>query len=66
MGIGTGYSCTVPSYDPLAVITNTRRLINGDAIDPMIPWYQGFDVCNVLSFLQYVTMCNNAQNIFTH
>lgn len=41
-GIGTGWSTKVPMYNPSEVIANMRRLIRGDAPEPMIPWYRDF------------------------
>ena len=42
VGIGTGFSTSVPSYQPSAVIENVRRLIAGAAPLPMAPWHRGF------------------------
>lgn len=41
-GIGTGYSTSIPSYDPLDVIKSIRKLIAGEDIEDLIPWYRGF------------------------
>ncbi|XP_050387948.1 uncharacterized protein LOC126804756 [Argentina anserina] len=41
-GIGTGYSTKVPMYNPKDIIANIRRLIKGDALKPMVPWYRDF------------------------
>lgn len=41
-GIGTGFSTSMPSYDPLDVINNQKALINGDPTYEMMPWYRGF------------------------
>jgi DNA topoisomerase-2 len=42
-GIGTGYSSTIPNYNPREVITNLRKLMLGEEADTMVPWYKGFD-----------------------
>jgi DNA topoisomerase II len=42
IGIGTGFSTSVPSYDPLDVISNVRAVIKGEEPTPMTPWYRGF------------------------
>jgi len=42
VGIGTGFSTSVPSHDPRAVIANVRRAIAGEPLEPMVPWYRGF------------------------
>ena len=41
-GIGTGYSCAVPAYNPKDIANNIRQCMNGCAMKHMIPWYQGF------------------------
>jgi hypothetical protein len=42
-GIGTGYSSTIPNYNPREVIANLRKLMLGEEADVMVPWYKGFD-----------------------
>jgi DNA topoisomerase-2 len=42
IGIGTGFSTSVPSYDPLDVISNVRAVIKGENPTHMTPWYRGF------------------------
>ncbi|KAI3440827.1 DNA topoisomerase 2 [Psidium guajava] len=41
-GIGTGWSSYIPNYNPRDIIANLRRLLNGEMMDPMDPWYRGF------------------------
>lgn len=41
-GIGTGWSSYVPNYNPRDIVANVRRLLNGDEMVPMDPWYRGF------------------------
>lgn len=47
-GIGTGWSTSIPNYNPLDVLENIRRLLRAqneeDPMDlqPMEPWYRGF------------------------
>jgi DNA topoisomerase-2 len=41
-GIGTGFSTSVPCYNPSDVIANVRRKIRGEPIITMTPWYRGF------------------------
>jgi DNA topoisomerase II len=41
-GIGTGFSTSVPCYDPGAILANIRRFLAGEAMVPMHPWYRGF------------------------
>ena len=44
-GIGTGYSTSIPCYNPDEVIANLKRLIDTDGkaeLKSMFPWYRGF------------------------
>nr|GEU61322.1 DNA topoisomerase 2 isoform X2 [Tanacetum cinerariifolium] len=41
-GIGTGWSSFIPKYNPRDIIANLIRLLNGEAMVPMIPWYKWF------------------------
>jgi DNA topoisomerase-2 len=41
-GVGTGWSTKVPSYNPLEIIANLKRLIQQQEMLPMQPWYRGF------------------------
>jgi len=41
-GIGTGWSSTVPTYDPRGIIANIRRLIRGEEQEKLHPFYYGY------------------------
>ena len=41
-GIGTGWSSSVPNYNPADIMANLRRLMKGEPQVPMVPWYRGF------------------------
>jgi DNA topoisomerase-2 len=41
-GIGTGYSTSVPCYNPKDVAANVKRVLRGSEPLPMVPWYRGF------------------------
>ncbi|EPY27308.1 DNA topoisomerase II [Strigomonas culicis] len=41
-GIGTGFSTSIPNYNPLDVIDNLVALMRGEPMRPMRPWYFGF------------------------
>jgi len=41
-GIGTGYSTSVPNFNPRDIIANVRRFIKKQELVPMTPWYHGF------------------------
>ncbi|XP_020212372.1 DNA topoisomerase 2 [Cajanus cajan] len=41
-GIGTGWSSYIPNYNPRDIIANVRRLLSGETMVPMHPWYKGF------------------------
>ena len=41
-GIGTGFSCYVPPFKPDDIKDNIKRILSGDEIIPMRPWFRGF------------------------
>jgi len=41
-GIGTGFSCYVPPYDPKDICANIDRVLVGKDLVPMKPWFRGF------------------------
>ena len=41
-GIGTGYSTSIPCYNPHDIIKSVRKVIAGKTINDLIPWYRGF------------------------
>ncbi|GAA5989920.1 hypothetical protein JCM11641_002811 [Rhodosporidiobolus odoratus] len=41
-GIGTGWSSFVPNYNPSDIVANLKRMIDGEEMEPMHPWYRGF------------------------
>lgn len=41
-GIGTGWSTYIPNYNPREVSANIRRLLDGQELAVMQPWYKGF------------------------
>lgn len=41
-GIGTGWSTSIPSYNPGDIGKNLLRLMNGQECEAMHPWYSGF------------------------
>lgn len=43
IGIGTGFSTNVPSYNPLEVVACIQQLLAGEQIqEELMPWYEGF------------------------
>ena len=42
VGIGTGWSTNIPQFNPLDIVANIRRLMNGEELVNMNPWYRGF------------------------
>lgn len=42
-GIGTGYSTNIPSFNPLDIIQNIRRLLENKKQKKIHPWYNNFD-----------------------
>ena len=43
-GIGTGWSSSIPNYNPADVVANLRLLLADESaeLDSMAPWYKGF------------------------
>ena len=41
-GIGTGWSSEIPQFNPLDILNNIRRLMLGEEVVQMTPWYRGF------------------------
>lgn len=41
-GIGTGWSTSVPSYNPGEIARNLLRLMDSQPPEPLHPWYSGF------------------------
>jgi DNA topoisomerase-2 len=45
LGIGTGFSTSVPSYNPLDIIKRLKQLLAGEEpskLAPLTPWFRGF------------------------
>ncbi|KAH2129650.1 DNA topoisomerase 2 [Aspergillus fumigatus] len=41
-GIGTGWSSSIPNYNPEDIVDNLKRLMDGQPVKPMQPWFRGF------------------------
>lgn len=41
-GIGTGWSSSIPNYNPFDIIKVLRQKIAGEETSPLTPWYRGF------------------------
>lgn len=41
-GIGTGWSSSVPNYNPHDIIRNLRQKLKNEELSPLVPWYRGF------------------------
>ncbi|KAK2749405.1 DNA topoisomerase 2 [Myotisia sp. PD_48] len=41
-GIGTGWSTSIPNYNPEDIVANLNRLMDGKDMEPMNPWFRGF------------------------
>lgn len=42
-GIGTGWSSYIPNFNPIDLVNNIRRMMNGQELQVMHPWYRGFN-----------------------
>lgn len=45
IGIGTGFSTNIPSYNPIDIIAIIKSLLNDEDIEfeELVPWYMGFE-----------------------
>mmetsp|Transcript_11822 Transcript_11822/g.47709 ORF Transcript_11822/g.47709 Transcript_11822/m.47709 type:complete len:1558 (-) Transcript_11822:87-4760(-) len=41
-GIGTGWSTSIPNYNPVDIVENLKKMIRGEEPEEMQPWYRGF------------------------
>ncbi|KAH8689414.1 DNA topoisomerase II [Talaromyces proteolyticus] len=41
-GIGTGWSSSIPNYNPEDIVENLKRMMDGQEPEPMHPWFRGF------------------------
>lgn len=41
-GIGTGWSSSIPNYNPEDIVENLRRIMKGEEMKPMTPWFRDF------------------------
>ncbi|KAL4629674.1 DNA topoisomerase 2-beta [Arapaima gigas] len=54
-GIGTGWACKIPNYDPREIVNNINRMLNHQDPLPMLPSYKNFKgVIHELGQNQYV------------
>lgn len=44
-GIGTGWSTTIPPFNPLDLCRNIRNLLEDKPLEDLHPWYYGFTGC---------------------
>eukprot|EP00178_Gracilaria_changii_P015956 TRINITY_DN448_c0_g1_i1.p2 TRINITY_DN448_c0_g1~~TRINITY_DN448_c0_g1_i1.p2 ORF type:complete len:1029 (-),score=202.61 TRINITY_DN448_c0_g1_i1:8870-11956(-) len=42
-GIGTGWSSSIPCYNPHDLIRSIRQLLNDEPLEELLPWYRGFN-----------------------
>ena len=43
-----GWSTQIPNYNPLEIVENLQRLMKGEEVEKMTPWFRGFKVCSLL------------------
>ncbi|KAL9038724.1 MAG: hypothetical protein Q9180_002959 [Flavoplaca navasiana] len=41
-GIGTGWSSSIPNYNPEDIVENLKLMMSGEPLKPMIPWFRDF------------------------
>ena len=42
VGIGTGWSTSIPQHNPLDIIQNIEHMLDGIGVNSLVPWYRGF------------------------
>jgi len=42
-GIGTGWSTDIPKYNPSDILHCMKKLLNGEELDEIKPWYRNYD-----------------------
>lgn len=42
-GIGTGWSTTIPNFNPVDIVANIRKWMQGEEMEEMVPWYRGWN-----------------------
>lgn len=42
-GIGTGWSSSVPNYNPRELAANIMHLLNNEPMEELQPWFKGFE-----------------------
>ena len=62
-GIGTGYSTSVPCYNPVDIKRCIKNIVDGKQCEPIHPWYPRFDGSVIKSgeFTYTITGCYNVK-----
>jgi len=42
VGIGTGWSTSIPQYNPINIIQNIEHRLDGIGVNPLVPWSRNF------------------------
>ncbi|GME79372.1 unnamed protein product [Ambrosiozyma monospora] len=42
-GIGSGWSSSIPPFNPVDIVNNIRALMNGEEMSDMVPWFKGWE-----------------------
>ena len=50
-GIGTGWSSSIPNYNPRDIVSNIHKYMKGEELMDLHPWYRGYTV-----FLTFMNM----------
>lgn len=58
IGIGTGFSTSIPSYNPMDILSNIRRKLKGGVVEDMVPWARGFKGRTLKIDAKYVSVGN--------
>ena len=62
-GIGTGWSCSIPQYNPIELIDSIQKWLNSEELPELTPWYKGFNgVIQKVTDNKYMTVGKFSQD----
>lgn len=42
-GIGSGWSTSIPPFNPVDIVNNIRHIMNDEPMEEMLPWFKGWE-----------------------
>ncbi len=73
-GIGTGFSTSIPSYNPIDLIQLLRRRLTGSSMGGLVPWVRGFrgtvsvsgERSEIITYTGSVRLTHQTDKLFTY